>query len=693
MDIMNGQNEEDNGALGPGPMFHVEGMGPIPVVGQTVPFIDREVSWLKFNQRVLNLVFDETIPLLERVKFLSITNSNLDEFFAIRVASRLKEAEEADDDQAFLMPHRIIRSCIAMQTKIDEAYVLIENQLRERNINISAPDLEKAKVRKYFKYDVKPSLVPLALDATRPLPNLKPFSIYIVLFVKSSDGNERVGLIEVPSHLDRIIKVGKHTWCYVEDMIIANIGDLYPGAECSNITAFRVIRDGDVPIHDDDKGYVQTMAMHARSRILYNKPVRLDIWRGIHKKILDALQSSLDMKRRSMVTINSRLKMSDIIDLYKASDDPELKYPHFKPADPIGTDYSIMREVSRRDIIVHHPYESFNDTVLKFIREACEDPHVISIKQTLYRSGADSKIVQHLIRAAEAGKSVTVVMEIKARFDEETNIEWAEKLQRAGAIVVYGYEDIKTHAKMLHIFRKKGKEGEQFCHIGTGNYSEKNSKVYTDFSYFTSNKKTCSDINNIFNMLTGGLISSNIKFHNLHISPLAIRDTIYSLIDDEMVKGEEGYVAIKVNNLSDHGIVEKLYKASNAGVKIHIICRGSCSLVPGLQGYSENIRVMAMVGRFLEHGRVMIFGKDEAAKVYITSSDLMTRNLDRRVELMFGIENIGIKEYLKNYISQTLWDNENAYLMTSTGDYVKVLGDFNSQTKLIETNSSGFKHI
>jgi len=690
-------------------MYHAEDdMVQEEDVVQTInfPYVDREISWLKFNRRVLDLAATENNPLLERVKFLSITSSNLDEFFAIRVASRIKEDENTEFNLVGTnksIVNRIVRDCAEMHKDMDDVYFTLIDKLKEKDIAI-LDNFDKNKVKKYFRYDVKPSLAPLALDATRPLPQLKPFSIYIALFVQAPDGNERFGLIEVPAHLDRVVNVGKRPskskksqWLFIEDIIIANIHDLYPGAKCENVTAFRVIRDGDTVIAQDEKSYVKSMALHARNRLLHNTPVRLDVWENADDRIIEKIQSELDIKGKSIFRIRSRLKLSDIIQLYKASDDPEMKYPPFKPADPILSDRPIMKELNHRDIMVHHPYESFSDSVLRFIREACEDPHVISIKQTLYRSGEDSKIARYLIRAAQSGKNVTVVMELKARFDEETNIEWAEKLKQAGAVVVYGYEHLKTHAKMVHVFRKDAKGAAQYCHIGTGNYSEKNSKIYTDFSYFTSNKKTCSDINNVFNMLTGGMISDQIKFHSLYIAPLEIRPMLNSLIDEEMTKGSDGYISMKVNNLSDVDFVKRLYDASQAGVKIDIICRGSCSLIPGIPGISDTITVNSIVGRFLEHSRVFVFGKQGSngipPRVFITSADMMTRNLDRRIELLLEIENPSIRKMLINYMDMMHQDKVNSYSMmpdfnheTSIFDdayYIKNSGEFDAQDALI----------
>jgi polyphosphate kinase len=634
-----------------------------------MPYIDRELSWISFNNRVLSLADKDTTPLLERVKFLSIANSNLDEFFAVRVASRLKDDEELDDEEEDEVEDRqvvnnIISECKSMVERMDSTYRHLIDKLAESDIHILT-DFERNKVKKYFNYTIKPALAPLALDVTRPIPHLKPLSIYIALFVETADGTERMGLIEIPTHLDRIVKIGKHGWYFIEDIILANITDLYPGSTCSDITIFRVIRDGDTVVVDEDKGYVETMVMNVQSRMLYNDPVRLDILAGANKKIKSALQSSLDIPSRYVFHVQERIKMSDVIQLYKASDDPALKYPHFKPR-PLYEEHNkktMLARIAKRDVLVHHPYESFTDSVVRFIRDACEDPHVISIKQTLYRSGNDSKIIRHLIKAAEAGKNVTVVMELKARYDEGTNIEWADKLQRAGATVVYGYEHIKTHAKMTHVFRLKGKTGEQFCHIGTGNYSEKNSKVYTDYSYFTSDKKVCSDINSIFNMLTGGFISEDSQLNNIKIAPIAIRSTLYTLIDQQIALGSDGRIIIKVNNLSDPGMAEKLYQASNAGVNIDIICRSACSLIAGIPGYSENIKVKSIVGRFLEHSRVFQFGDD----VFLSSSDLMTRNLDRRLELMFMVSDPNLKLRVQGNLQVLLDDTENSFISYAVG--------------------------
>lgn len=652
-----------------------------------VPYDDRELSWLKFNHRVLDLAANDKLPILERVKFLSIVNSNLDEFFSIRVASRLNE--NSGDEFSKVRIIDIIKECNNMAADIDDQYFSLMKELDTNGItvhhtsSVGNEEFTYSKINKYFMTHIKPALTPLVMDSTRPLPHIKPFCIYIACIIQTPDG-ERIGLIEIPTQLDRMVKF-KSGWYFIEDIIISHMNLLYPGVECKDIISFRLLRDGDSVDIDDDEGYVDTMLKHVRRRILYNDPVRLEVYGKNSKNIVNLLKSSLKIQKKLIFRTSARLKMSDIIQIYGSYDNKDLKYPEFKPANPISEDAAIMDIIEDNDILVHHPYESFNDTVLKLIKEAAYDPDVVSIKMTIYRSGTDSKILKYLLHAAETGKNVTVLVELKARYNESDNIEIAEKLQKAGANVIYGYEQIKTHAKLIHIFKKKGKEVIQYGHIGTGNYSEKNSKIYTDFSFFTCNTKTCMDINNVFGMLTGGYVSEAIQFDKLKVAPLQIRPMLYELIDREILEGVNGYIAIKVNNLSDHGIVSKLYEASNAGVKVDIICRGSCSLIPGVPGYSENITVKSIVGRFLEHSRVFAFGKG-VSRVFITSADLMSRNLDRRVEILFEIHNNDIKTHLLTYMATMLSDTYNAYTMNSMGLFNKVSDDgtgFDSQNYLI----------
>lgn len=674
----------------------------IETVLEKIPFMDRELSWLKFNERVLSLAQDPNIPLLERVKFLSIANSNLDEFFTIRVAARMKENNmnliiennvDSDDNKHIIT--KILKQGKSMLSNFDKVYNSLKEELKENNIVINGPvlDLEtgdfnmnierddvlEAKKEKYFYKTIFPSLTPLIIDTTRPLPHLKPFSIYIALILNAPyDEKEKIGLVEIPPHLDRMVsfsdKTGDETvrqWFFIEDIIIDNLGSLYPGIEFYDITAFRILRDGDSSIDNNiqfhESSYVESMISHVRSRILFNETIRVDIWGNPRKKILNMLKDSLDISKKFMFHSMTRLKMLDIMEIYNRSKNSELKYPPLDSIKPFkDSKKSMLHTISRQDVLVHHPYESFDDTVLRFVAEASTDPHVISIKQTLYRTGSDSRILKYLLHAAQNGKNVVVVMEIKARFDEETNIEWANKLKKAGAIVVYGYEHIKTHAKMMHVFRIKDGEPQQFVHIGTGNYSEKNAKIYTDLSYFTSNRKICQDVSIIFNMLTGGFVSNSIQLNHIKISPIMTREFLYEMIDQEITKGDDGYIQIKVNNLSDYSLTRKLYEASQAGVRIDIICRSSCSVIAGIKGVSENIRVISILGRFLEHSRILRFGK-ENPRVFMTSSDLMTRNLDRRLEILFEIGDTA--SLVIDYLNLTINANTNVYEMDHEGEY------------------------
>lgn len=710
------------------------------------PYIDREVSWLAFNQRVLNLATDSRQPFLERLKFLAIANSNLDEFFSIRIAGRLRGSTEAHEITRNTTVSKILKGARQLLKDSDNVYADIINELANlHNIRVhtnmenledsisehleegqddsdiidgmsedqiatdlSSVDLAEffsakpSKLDRYFYKHIYPSLTPMVLDKTRPLPHLKPFSIYIALTVKFEDG-DRIGLVEIPPHLERIVtfqKKRQENWYFVEDIVISYLDKLYPGIEYSDVTGFRILRDGDFTPDDrveSEASYVESMMLHVRSRILENEPVRVDIWRQPSKKILNMLKDSLDIGKK-FIFHTERLKMADLMSLYVKLERPHLKYAKVEPLRPFRklTDRgrrSMLQLISKQDYIVHHPYESFADSVYRFVHEACSDPDVISIKQTLYRSGVDSKILESLLLAAQNGKNVVVVMEIKARFDEEANIGWAEKLKKAGATVVYGYEHIKTHAKMIHVFRIKDGVPQQFVHIGTGNYNEKNAKIYTDFSYFTSNRQVCQDVSTIFNSLTGGIISNEMELNHIKISPIITRNFLYEMIDNEIAKGEDGYIFIKVNNIADPDMTKKLYNASQAGVSIDIVCRTSCSVQAKVPGVSDNIRVRSIVGRYLEHSRLVIFGRGENARYFITSSDLMTRNLDRRLEILFEVTGT-TTEFLGQYQQMIMQDTVNMYEMNQDGNMVQIhatWGAVNSQIEAYQLNHNKYE--
>ncbi len=653
-------------------------------------YINRELSWLEFNHRVLEEAMDQRHPLLERVKFLSIVSSNLDEFFMIRVAA-IKEqilAEVVEPSPDGRVPLQQIKAIHAraelMMKRMSECFWGdLHPQLASAGIHLLAMNEltteDRTALAGMFAREIFPVLTPLAFDPGHPFPYISNLSLSLAVVVTSPKGEERFARVKVPDVLPRLVQlpnasdtVSRFVW--LEDLIADNLTMLFPGMSVKESYAFRVTRNADIEIEEDEADdLISTIAESIRQR-RFGSVVRMGIQDTMPDRIRDILVENLEITPDEVYQLRPPLGLSHIIALMKLPR-PELKDPPLVPKSlPVEEENEdIFTTIRRGDIVLHHPYDSFNP-VVQFITAAAEDPNVLAIKQTLYRIGRESPLIPLLIRAAETGKQVAVLVELKARFDEENNIIWAKRLERAGIHVVYGLVGLKTHAKMALIIRKEGEGIRRYVHLGTGNYNPFTARVYTDMSYFTCGEDITADASEVFNYLTG--YSQREGYRKLIVAPVNLRERVYELIRRETAhafSGKEARLVFKMNSLTDVNMIETLYEASKAGVKVDLIVRGICCLRPGVKGVSENIRVISIVGRFLEHSRVFYFENDGKPEVYLSSADLMGRNLDRRVELMFPVEDQGLREFIKHEVLDiALRDNVRARVLNADGGYGRV---------------------
>lgn len=658
-------------------------------------FFNRDLSWLEFNRKVLQEALNPNLPLLDKIKFISIFFSNLDEFYMIRVAG-IKEqirAKVIDTSIDGLTPSeqlKQIESCL--QPMLKQIYDLWENEiiprLKENKIYIydfnKLSKEEKEILNEYFLKEVYPVLTPLAFDPGRPFPYISNLSISFAVRIKKPNGEKNFARIKVPSNLPRLLQIDKiikskskngngHSikFIWIGDLINANMQYLFPGIEILEAYRFRITRDTDLEIQEDEADdLLQVIEENIKQR-KFGSVVRLEVEKQMPDYMLDTLIENLEITRDDVHIIDGNLGLSDIIMLY------DLPLPHLKekPFHPFTSEQfeeeNIFSLIQKKDIFLYHPYDSFNP-VVEFIKQASKDPDVLAIKQTLYRVGLNSPIVKYLIEAAERKKQVAVLVELKARFDEENNIFWARELEKAGVHVVYGLVGLKTHAKMTLVVRKEGEGVKRYVHLSTGNYNTATAKVYTDVGFFTKDENICSDISEIFNYLTG--YSEQKVYRKISVAPINKREKFLELIEREINNQKafnNGKLIFKLNSLVDPVLIAALYEASKHGVKIHLIVRGVCCLVPQVPSLSENIRVTSIVGRFLEHSRIYYFYNNGAEEIYCSSADIMQRNLDRRVEITFPIENEEIKLYIKENILNTLLnDNQKARVLLPTGKYV-----------------------
>lgn len=663
-------------------------------------FFNRDLSWVEFNRRVLEEALNPELPLLEKVKFISIFHSNLDEFYMIRV-SGLKDQVAANVLEPTidgLTPHeqlqKIEKMLSPMLKQVMDLWLSeIVPALKENNIEIAdynkLPQKEKDQLTEYFQKEIYPVLTPLAFDPGRPFPYISNLSLSLAILVKKPNGENHFARVKVPSILPRLMRVddilnstkkiningnfrAKYIW--LGDMIKANLPLLFPGMEVIEAHRFRITRDTDIELQEDEADdLLRVIEENIRQR-RFGSVVRLEVEGQMPEFMLETLMENLQIKREDVHVFDGPLGLSDVMTLF---DLPlhQLKSKPYYPVIPklFEDEDDIFSVIKQRDILLHHPYESFTP-VIDFIKQAAKDPDVLAIKQTLYRVGTDSPIIKYLIEAAERGKQVAVLVELKARFDEQNNIFWARELEKVGVHVVYGLVGLKTHAKMSLVVRKEFDGVKKYVHLSTGNYNVSTAKLYTDMGFFTADSRICSDVSDIFNFLTG--YSKQTQFRKLFVAPINMREKMLSLIfrEIENVKeGGEGKIILKLNALVDPAVIAALYEASNAGVKIELIVRGISCLVPKQKGLSENIRVISIVGRFLEHSRAFYFYNNGNDELYLSSADMMQRNLDRRVEIAFPVEDPKLKEEIyKTLLKFSLKDNVQARHLYSDMTYKRI---------------------
>ena len=684
-------------------------------VGNSDNLFNRELSWLEFNRRVLELALDETTPLLERLKFLSIFSTNLDEFFMIRV-SGLKE-QIAEDifktspdglsaaEQLREVRNRL-RPMLAEQMACLREDVLPE--LAEKGVIISSyddlGDDEKARVDDYFMKNVFPVLTPQAVDESHPFPYISNLSLNLGVIVepnKNADHGQlqhlythnRFVRIKVPPNIPRLIALDDFSTKFAQlgEIIQANIINLFPNMQVNKSHLFRLTRDADIELREDEASDIlRTMEQELHQRERYSFPVRLEVKASMPKRIVDYLTSSIGLTENDVFRLDGFLNIPDLMQLYSL-DRPDLKDAPiaYSIPKPLRQNTNIFEVLKKQDLLVHHPYTAYS-TITDFINAAAEDEHVIAIKICLYRAGTNSPIVKSLIKASRNGKQVAALVELKARFDEENNIEWARRLEDEGVHVIYGMRGLKTHSKIMLVVRRENKKLRRYVHLSTGNYNPATAKIYTDLGLLTSDSEIGADITDLFNFLTG--YSHQTKYRQLLVAPINLRERMLELIDRETankIAGKEAKIIVKINSLTDDKTVHALYRASQAGVKIDLIVRGICVLRPGIKGLSENIRVVSIVGRFLEHSRIFYFANGGEEEIYIGSADWMHRNLDRRVEAVAPIKDRQLMQYLKEEVlGAYLQDNTNAQILNSEGDYSKIEiedgePEFDSQTYFV----------
>ncbi|MEI6867611.1 MAG: RNA degradosome polyphosphate kinase [Actinomycetes bacterium] len=649
--------------------------------------IDRELSWLAFNERVLELAEDAATPLLERCRFLAIFSANLDDFFMIRVATlkRKLEAGITKVNTAGFTPAQLM-TAISRKTQelTDRQAKLFHGEilpaLTAEGIEISKwSDLnaeEKTYVNKIFHERIFPVLTPLAVDPSHPFPYISGLSLNLAVVVRKPDSDQELfARVKVPSNLPRFVETAQYDakrFIPLEQVIIANLAELFPGMEIKDFYTFRVTRNADLELEEEESENLLASMEQELLRRKFGPPVRLEVDSTIKPELLRTLTEELGIREQEISRYPEPL---DLTGLFRVADidRPELKFPAFRnqvatdlrDVDPDSND-DFFDAIRRREIILHHPYESFTSSVVRFLQAAANDPHVLAIKQTLYRTSGDSPIVQALIEAAEAGKQVLAVVEIRARFDELANVRWARTLEDAGVHVVYGLVGYKTHAKLSLVVREETKGIRRYVHMGTGNYNPKTARSYEDFGILSADPVLGDDVNKLFNQLSG--FAPQTSFSRLLVAPRTLRSGLLERIEKEIENhqaGKPAYIRMKLNSILDEEFIEHLYKASSAGVKVDLIIRGICAIRAGVPGLSENIRAVSILGRFLEHSRIFHFANGGEEELWIGSADLMHRNLDRRVESMVKIVQADHKKFLiqtiDDYLSPTIshWSMDN----------------------------------
>ena len=660
---------------------------------QNERFTNRELSWLAFNKRVLSEAKDNHLPLMERLKFLSITASNLDEFFMVRVAS-LKDQVNAGytkKDIAGMTSKEPIDAILKETHKFTTAQYNTYNRsflpsLKKNGLKI-VTEFEKLTeeqadyVDNYFQKEVFPVLTPMAVDSSRPFPLIRNRSLNIgaLLMDKKKKGTIDFATVQVPSVLPRVVTIPTDgdnctTVILLEQIIEKNIQKLFLNYRVLCQAPFRVMRNADLSIDEDEAADLLIEIEKQLKKRQWGEAIRLEVEDNIDKRLLKTLRKEFNLSEDAIFKINGPLDLTFLMKVYDIEGFDHLKEPKYIPQQPKMLDASrdLFEQIREHDILLHHPYETF-DPVVNFVKKAASDPNVLAIKQTLYRVSSHSPIIASLAQAAENGKQVSVLVELKARFDEENNIVWAKKLEKAGCHVIYGLVGLKTHSKITLVVRKEEDEIRRYVHLGTGNYNDSTAKLYTDMGMFTSKTRYGEDATAVFNMLSG--YSEPLVWNKLSLAPLWLRGKFLSLIEREKEHAKNGRPAriiAKMNSLCDPGIIEALYDASEAGVEIDLIVRGICCLRAGIKGLSEHIRVRSIVGTFLEHSRIFYFENNGNAEYYMGSADWMPRNLDKRVEILFPVEDPILQEEIYHILHMQLSDTKKAHLLMPDGHYVKV---------------------
>jgi polyphosphate kinase len=674
-------------------------------------YVNRELSWLDFNYRVLHEAFDERTLLLERLKFLAIFSSNLDEFFMIRVAI-LKDQIDASEVKLApdrLSPQEQMTAIVErLSPLIAQQHQHFEQELRPKLKTVGVhllnySDLNKEQrtyLQTFFQKRIFPVLTPLGVDPGRPFPLMSNLSLNLAVALKRPrTGQTLFARVKIPNLLPRFIALPPDlypqgqaiVWMGVplEQIVAHNLSSLFRGMEILESSVFRVTRDADFPAQEDGADdLLVAISQELPKRRFKGDAVRLEIQASASEFVREKLVEGLKLSEQDVYNIDGLLNLKDLF-FFGSMPLPDLKDPPWTPVVPPRFQRAVEAEkvsslldtsdvedcfsiIRQGDILVHHPYESFTDSVQFFIRQAADDPNVQAIKMTLYRTSGDSPIIQALIRAAENEKQVVALVEIKARFDEESNIQWAQKLEEAGVHVVYGFVGLKTHTKIVLVVRQEGEDLRRYVHVGTGNYNPKTAKLYTDLGLFSCRDELGADLTQLFNFLTG--YAEEHAYHKLLVSPISMRDRMIEMIQQEVKyvqQGKPGHLIAKMNSLVDPQIITTLYEASQAGVKIDLIVRGICCLRAGVKGVSDNIRVISIIGRYLEHSRIFYFYNDGDERVYIGSADWMPRNLDRRVEAVTPIEDPELAKQLKDLLDLMLSDNRQAWELQADGTYVQ----------------------
>ncbi len=678
---------------------------PLETIDLNSPYlyINRELSLLEFQRRVLEEAKDESNPLLERAKFLAIFGSNMDEFFMVRVSGIRKQVEarvvEISPDGR-TPPDQLAAIRKMAQELLSEAHHFylrkLLPQLEKNSIHLidykKLNKSQKARVDTYFKEVIYPVLTPLALDPGHPFPHISNLSLNLAIVIHDKKGNEKFARLKVPDTLPRLLPIKRssggvrkdgtvphqHYFVWLEQVIAANLDDLFPGMEVTSAHPFRIVRDADIEIQElEAYDLLETMQQNIRKR-KFGSVVQVTVYESMPQNIRELLVDNLEISNNDVYMLDSPLGLSSLWQLYNHVERHDLKDVPYKPRIPKAFKHApspaeIFDAIKNENILIHHPYDSFNP-VVDFINAAARDPQVLAIKQTLYRVGANAPVVEALLEAAERGKQVAVLVELKARFDEESNIGWARALEEVGVHVVYGLVGLKTHCKVTMVVRQEGEGIRRYLHLATGNYNALTSRIYEDIGIFTADEEIGADATDLFNYLTG--YSTKQEYRKLFVAPVSLRKQLEKLIQREIEHARQGrnaHLIFKLNSLVDPQMIHLLYQASQAGVQVDLLVRGMCCLSPGVAGVSENIHVTSIVGRYLEHSRLFYFHNNGNENIYLGSADLMPRNLNHRVEVVFPVESKAHIQYLRHHVLDAyLKDNTRARRLQADGSYTRL---------------------